>query len=84
MGMTNSMPKTARPRMRVRSIHHAAASASSTEMTVAVSAVVSEFLTAGRNCGACVISRRPSGVILQSMETIGRITQNRKNSARQA
>ena len=67
--------------MAVLSTHQAAASARRMERSAAVKAVATEFHTAGPNCGEEITWWIPAGVILDSMERIGRITQRIKKSA---
>ena len=82
-GTTNIMLNSAFSFMSVLHMHHAELIASKSDMTVAISAVDTEFMTAGKNCGEPTTDIKPSGVMRQSIETIGDMTHTIKNSAMQ-
>ena len=81
IGMTKSMEKTPLPRMSVRQSENDAPRAKSIEMTVAVSAVVTELIIDGTKSADEVSDLKLCGVMRVNIVIIGAITTYMKNSA---
>ena len=69
------------PRRFVLSKHHAAASPSDIEITVATNAVDTEFHSAAENCGELTTCAKPSGVIRMNSVPSGANTPTKKITA---